>query len=155
MNGMLQKWLLILFLIPILILLLINRVEGLHARQVQSGSIVAVREIPYPHYHAGNGIIMPRAHVYHNRKGLKDDIEVIEPLRELNAIAHSDKQSIEELIDDITFWIPKIYYRRFLVYPECIIVLETKINDEGRAEVRFGLAMECAHKAKLANPITI
>ena len=154
MNGMLQKWLFILFLIPILILLFFNRVEGLHARQVESGSMAAVSETSHHDYHAGNGII-PRAQVYHNRKGLKDDIEVIEPLRELNAIARSDKESIEELIDHITIWIPRIYYRRFLLSPECIIVLETKINDEGRAEVRFGIAMECSDKAKLAKPITI
>ena len=86
---------------------------------------------------------------------MKDDIEVIEPLRELNAIARSDKESIEELIDHITIWIPRIYYRSFLLSPECIIVLETKINGEGRAEVRFGIAMACSDKAKLAKPITI
>ena len=155
MNGILQKCFLILILIPILILLFFNRVEGLNSRQNENWSVEYVSEISCPHYHAGNGIAIPRAHVFHNRKGLKDEIEVIEPLRELNAVAQSDKESIEELIDDITIWIPRIYSEQYLVSPECIIILETKINDEGRAEVRFGVAMECAHKSKLAKPIII
>ena len=155
MNGMLQKWLLILVLIPILILLFFNRVEGLHAGQNQDVSVEYVSEFSSSCDYAGNGIAIHKAEVFRNRKGLKDEIEVIDPLRELNAIAHSDKESIEELIEDITIWIPKIYYEQFLVYPECIIILETKINDQGRAEVRFGIAMECPRKSKMANPITI
>ena len=155
MNGMLQKWLLILVLIPILILLFFNRVEGLHAHQIENGPVDFVGEVSCPSIHAGNGIAGPKAEVFHNRKGLKNDIEVIDPLRELNATAKSDKESIEELIEDITIWIPRIYYNNFLVYPGCIIILESKINDQGKAEVRFGVAMGCSHKSKLTAPITI
>ena len=155
MNGILQKWLLILVLIPILILLLFNPVEGLHAHQIGKAPVYFSSEVSFPAAHAGNGIAGPKADVFHNRKGLKNDIEVIDPLRELNAIAKSDEESIEELIEDITIWLPRIYYDNFLVYPGCIIILETKINDQGRAEVRFGVAMECTDKSKLAQPITI
>ena len=155
MNGILQKWLLIFFLITILILLFFNPVEGLKWRQNGNGSVESVSEISCLHYHAGDGVAIPRARVFHNRKGLKDEIVVFEPLRELNAIAHSEKESIEELIDDITIWIPKIYHEQFLVYPECIIILDARINDEGKAEVRFGIAMACAYKSILAKPVTI
>ena len=155
MNGILQKLLLILVLIPILILLFFNRVEGLHAGQNEDVSVDFVTEASSPWGYAGNGITIPKADVFRNREGLKNDIEVIEPLRELNAVAHSDGESIEELINAITIWIPRIYFEQFLVYPECIIILETKINDQGRAEVRFGVAMECSHKSKLTKPVTI
>ncbi|NNF47842.1 MAG: hypothetical protein HKP44_04515 [Desulfofustis sp.] len=154
MNGILQKWLLILLLIPILILLFLNRVEGLDGRQNKNGYVISVSEV-WCLGEIGNDLNTPSADVFHNRKGLKNDIEVRKPLRELNAIAKSESESIDELIEYITIWIPRIYHEQFLVYPECIIILETKINDEGRAEVRFGVAMECSHKSKLANPVTI
>ncbi|RZW25668.1 MAG: hypothetical protein EX260_02280 [Desulfobulbaceae bacterium] len=154
MNGILQKWLLILLLIPILILLFLNRVEGLDGRQNKNGSVISVSEV-WCLGEIGNDLNTPSADVFHNQKGLKNDIEVRKPLRELNAIAKSESESIDELIEYITIWIPRIYHEQFLVYPECIIILETKINDEGRAEVRFGVAMECSHKSKLANPVTI
>ena len=155
MHGILQKWLFILFLISILILLFINRVEGLHGWQNQTFSAGAVSEPFCPCDCAGNPINTPKAAVFHNRKGLINEIEVVDPLRELNAIANSDNESVEELIDDITIWIPRIYHEQFLVYPECIIILDTKINDDGRAEVRFGVAMGCSHKSKLTTPTTI
>ena len=155
MNGILLKWLLIIFLIPILTLLFFTRVGGLHALQLESAAVAWVNGASRHWVQAGNGITIPKADVFHNREGLKNDIEVIDPLRELNAIAHSDTESIEELIDDITVWIPRIYYEQFLVYPECIIILETKINAQGRAEVRFGIAMECSDKSKPASPVTI
>ena len=155
MNGILQKWLLVFFLITILILLLFNQVEGGQCRQNEHGSVDLVNAVSSLMKCAGNGITIPRAHVFHNREGLKDELEIIEPLREVNAIAHSDEESIEELIDEITIWIPRIYYEQFLVSPGCIIILETKINDQGRAEVRFGIAMECIYTSKLAPPVTI
>ena len=141
-DGILQKWLLVLILIPILILLLFTRVEGLDERQNEISPIESVSSSLILCERAGNDVIVRKVDVYRNRKGLKNDIKVVNPLKELNAIARSDSESIEELIEDITIWIPKIYYEQFLVYPECIIILESKINDEGRAEVRFGVAME-------------
>ena len=155
MDGMLQKWLFILILIPILILLFFSRVEGLQRQQIEIPSVESGSCYLFLGERAGNGIIVRKVDVFHNRKGLKDDINVVKPLRELNALAKSDSDSIEELIKDITVWLPKVYYEQFLVYPECIIILETKINDQGRAEVRFGVAMQCSYKARLANPITI
>ncbi len=155
MNGILQKWLLIFLLIPFLILLFFNRVEGLEGRQTEYSSAWLVSNVSCPWVHAGKGITIPRADVFHNRKGLKNDIEVIEPLREMNAIARSDKETIEELIEDIAIWVPKVYFQHFLVQPECIIILESWINAEGRAEVRFGVAMECAYRARLAEPLSI
>ncbi len=155
MDGILQKWLFILVLIPILILLFFTRVEGLHERQNEFPLVESVSSYLFLCEGTGNNILVRQVDVFHNRKGFKDDINVVNPLKELNAIAKSDSESIEGLIKDITIWIPKIYYEQFLVYPECIIILESKINDEGRAEVRFGVAMECSYKSKLADPITI
>lgn len=155
MDGIFQKWLFILILIPILILLFFTRVEGLHGQQNEITTVESVGNCFFLGERAGNGIIVRKADVFYNRRGLKDEINVVKPLRELNAIAKSDSDSIEELIEEITIWIPEIYYEQFLVYPECIIILETKINDQGRAEVRFGVAMECPPKSKLVNPITI
>ena len=155
MDGMRYKLLFILLLIPILILLFFSRVEGLHGWRNELPSVESVSSDLFFGEHAANGIIIRKADVFHNRKGLKNDIDVVKPLRELNAIAKTDSASIKELIEEITIWIPRIYYEQFLVFPECIIILESKINDQGRAEVRFGVAMECSYKSKLADPITI
>ena len=154
MNGIFQKWLLVLLLIPILLLLLLTRVEGgdmhLNGKPCVALSQRLLSSDP-------EAAVMPfcRADVFYNHQGLKNEIEIFEPLRELTATAKSTGQSIEELIKDITIWVPMMYYEQFLVQPGCIIILETRINAAGRAEVRFGVAMECTYRTKLANPISI
>lgn len=151
MNGILLKWLIVVLLIPVLILLFYNRIEGLQGRLDDCLCVEAVSSAE----HAGSGLSVRKAEIFHNRAGLKNDIEVIGPLRELNAVAKSTGQSIEELIEEITIWIPRLYYEQFLIQPGCIIILETKINEYGKAEVRFGVAMKCAPKNKLAAPVII
>jgi hypothetical protein len=48
-----------------------------------------------------------------------------------------------------------MYSKEFSVTPKCIIVLETKINKDGMAEVRFGVAMECTPKSHVTEVIYI
>ena len=87
-----------------------------------------------------------KAKVFYNKKGLKDEINIEGPLRELNAISKTNTESIETLIEDVSIWVPQMYNQRFSVSPRCIIILEKKINKDGKAEVRFGVAMECTPK---------
>ena len=96
-----------------------------------------------------------QVYVFRNTKGLNDKITIIGPLRDLNAIAKTNTETIDELINQVSAWIPKFYYDTFLVNPKCIIILETKINTVGKAEVRFGVAMKCTPKLRLPNPISI
>ena len=90
--------------------------------------------------------IIKKAKVFHNRKGLKNQIEIEDPLKELNAIAKTPSVTIEELIEQTSLWIPKLYWQSFSVTPMCIIILEKKINEMKRAEIRFGVAMSCYSK---------
>ena len=87
--------------------------------------------------------IIQKAKVFHNRKGLKNQIEIEDPLRELNAIAKTTSVTIEELIEKTSIWIPQLYWESFSVAPMCIIILEKKINEMEKAEIRFGVAMSC------------
>ena len=96
-----------------------------------------------------------KAQVFHNIKGLKDEILIEGHLRELNAVSKTREQSIEELIDHVSVWIPKLYRDTFWVNPECIIILEAKINQEEKAEVRFGVAMKCTVKYQVPGIINI
>ena len=84
-----------------------------------------------------------KATVFHNRKGLKEEIRIEGPLKELTAVSETKFETINELIEHISIWIPQMYRHYFLVKPRCIIILETKINEEGKSQVRFGVAMEC------------
>jgi len=90
-----------------------------------------------------NDVVVQKTQVFHNKNGLKDDILIDGPLKELNAISKTKEESIEELIEHVSVWIPKMYSEIFLVEPRCIIILEKKINAEEKAEVRFGVAMKC------------
>ena len=154
MNGILQKWLLILLLIPILVLLFLTRIDGADTHLNGKPGLAPSQSLLC----SGPGaavMSLGRADVFYNHEGLKNKIEIFEPLRELTATAKSAGQSMEELINDITISVPMIYYEQFLVQPGCIIILDTRINAEGRAEVRFGVAMQCTHRAKLAEPLSI
>ena len=95
-----------------------------------------------------NKIVIRKAKVYHNNEGLKDEINIEGHLRELNAISKTKEESVEELIEHISIWIPKMYRERFHVNPRCIIILESKINEEEKAEIRFGVAMKCITKSQ-------
>jgi hypothetical protein len=74
-----------------------------------------------------------KAKVFYNKNGLKDEIKIEDPLRELNAISKTKSESFEELVEHVSVWIPKYYMELFQVKPMCIIVLGKKINDEKRA----------------------
>lgn len=102
-----------------------------------------------------NEAVIHKAQVFYNRKGLKEDILIEGCLRELSAISETKEESIEQLIEHVSVWIPKLYNDNFLVNPRCIIILETKINEEGRAEVRFGVAMKCTAKSQVPEIINI
>ena len=93
--------------------------------------------------------VVQTAKVFHNQKGLRNEISINGPLIELNAISSTKTETIDELIESISIWIPKMYSECFLVNPRCIIVLETKINEEHKAEIRFGVAMECVPKLEI------
>lgn len=90
-----------------------------------------------------NEVVVQKAQVFHNRIGLKDEILIEGPLKELNAISRTKEESIEELIEHVSIWIPKMYSDCFFINPRCIIILEVRINKEGRAEARIGVAMKC------------
>ena len=102
-----------------------------------------------------NGVAIQKAQVYYNKKGLKDEILIECPLRELNAISKTKGETVEKLIEHISVWIPQMYSDIFLVNPRCIIILETKINEEGKAEVRFGVAMKCTLRSHVPEIIHI
>lgn len=101
------------------------------------------------------GDIHFQAYVFRNTKGLNDKINIIGPLRDLSAIAKTNTETIDELINQVSVWIPKFYYNKFLVNPKCIIILETKINNDGKAEIRFGVAMQCTLRSQLPDMINI
>jgi hypothetical protein len=96
-----------------------------------------------------------KAKVFFNKKGLKDEVAIECPLRELNAISKTKGESIEELIEHTSIWIPQLYMEVFQVKPMCIIILGKKINDENRAEIRFGVAMKCSQKYSIPKTIEI
>jgi hypothetical protein len=96
-----------------------------------------------------------KAKVFRNKKGLKSQINIVGPLREMNAVSRTKTETVEELIEDISIWIPQMYRQRFSVNPRCIIVLETKVNEAGKAEIRFGVAMECTPKQSASKIIFI
>jgi len=102
-----------------------------------------------------NEVVIQKAQVFRNRKGLNEEISIEGHLRELNAVSKTREESIEELIEHVSVWIPKLYSDNFLVTPRCIIVLETKRNEEEKAEVRFGVAMKCTAKSQVPETINI
>ena len=100
-------------------------------------------------------VVLQKAQVLYNRKGLKDEILIEGCLRELRVTSKTKEESIEELIEHVSVWIPKLYSDNFLVNPRCIIILETKINEAEKAEVRFGVAMKCTAKWQVTETINI
>ena len=100
-------------------------------------------------------IITQKVKVFYNKEGLKDEITIEGPLRELTVISTTKSETIDELIEQVAIWIPEMYSDCFLVNPRCIIILEARINEEGRAEVRFGVAMKCTPELPTPNFINI
>ena len=100
-------------------------------------------------------IVTQKAKVFHNKEGLKDEIRIEGPLRELTVISKTKSETIDELIKQVSIWIPEMYSDYFLVNPRCLIILEARINEEGRAEVRFGVAMKCTSELPTPNFINI
>jgi len=96
-----------------------------------------------------------KAEIFRNTKGLRDQIKIHGPMKEMNAISRTKTETIEELIEDISLWIPKLYGDQFSINPRCIIILETKINEDDKAEVRFAVAMECIPKLRSNKTIQI
>lgn len=96
-----------------------------------------------------------KAKIFLNQKGLRDQIKIEGPLKEMNTISRTKTKTIEQLIEDIAQWIPKMYREQYSVNPRCIIILETKINENEKAEVRFAVAMECSPKLRSTKPIRI
>lgn len=155
MNGMLQKVLLILVLIPLLLLIFFIQTAELQIFQSKKGSTDHQSEPLCAREYSAKDLISHHAHVFYNRIGLKDEISIYHPLRELRAVAPSKTETVEDLIENLSIWVPTIYFEQFLVYPRCIIILETGINDDGKAEVRFGVAMECTYKSTLPDQLSI
>ena len=155
MNGIIQKWLSPFLCIPLLLFVFLNQGEKLHAWQNELVDADLDSEKVIVYYNAANESGTCKARVFHNRKGLKNEINIFNPLMELHAIAKNKTETIDELIEQISVWVPSLYYEQFLVSPECIIILETKINTDGRTEVRFGVAMKCTSKVRLPNPTSI
>ena len=155
MNGIIQRWLYPFLCIPLLLFVFLKQGEKLHSWQNELVETNLEYEELIVYHNAANKSSTCKAQVFHNRKGLRNEINILNPLRELNAIAKNETDTIDELIEQISVWVPSLYYEQFLVNPECIIILETKINTDGRAEVRFGVAMKCTPKLRLPNPISI
>ncbi len=155
MNGMLQKVLLILVLIPLLLLVFFIQTAELQIFQSGKGSTDYESEPLYAREYSAKDLITHHAQVFFNRIGLKDEINIYHPLRELRAVATSKAETVEDLIENISICVPNIYFEQFLVYPRCIIILETGKNDDGKAEVRFGVAMECTYKSILPDQLSI
>ena len=99
--------------------------------------------------------VIQKAQVFYNRKGLKEEIIIEGCLRELRATSETKEESIEQLIEHVSVWIPKLYNDNFLINPRCIIILETKINEDEKAEVRFGVAMKCTARSQVPEIIKI
>ena len=155
MNGIIKKWLYLFLCIPLLLFVFLKEDEKLYDWQNELVDI-SLENVELTVYHnAANKNGTCKAHVFHNREGLRNEINIFNPLRELNAIAKNETDTIDDLIEQISVWVPSLYYEQFLINPECIIILETKINMDGRAEVRFGVAMKCTPKLRLPNPISI
>ena len=155
MNGIIQKLLYTFLCIPLLLFVFLKQGEKLPNWQNELVDIDLENEELIVYHNAANESSTCKAQVFHNRKGLKNEINIFNPLRELNAIAKNETETIDELIEQISAWVPSLYYEQFLINPECIIILETKINTDGKAEVRFGVAMKCTPKLRLPNPISI
>jgi hypothetical protein len=153
MNGILKKGFLFLLFIPLLLFVFLHQADtGHNIQYVQVNAAIGGDEL-VAFQNSAHHIITYKAVVFRNRKGLRNEINICNPLREFNAVAKTTTETIEELIEHISSWIPRLYYEQFSVKPNCIIILETKINNDGKAEIRFGVAMECT--PKLQRPKTI
>lgn len=153
MNGIPKKLLFPLLFFPFLVFVFLNQFDKHRSWQNLRVNTEFASEQLVAYHNAASKIISYKAEVFYNRKGLKNGINIFNPLRELNAIAKDETETIDELIEQISAWVPSLYYDQFLVNPKCIIILETKINSDGKAEVRFGVAMKCTQK--LQRPTTI
>lgn len=155
MNGIPQKLLSSLLFTPFLLFVFLNQFDTHHSSQSVRVNTEFAGEESIAYHIAASRIISYKAEVFYNRKGLKNEINIFNPLRELNAIAKNETETIDELIEQISEWVPSLYYEQFLVNPKCIIILETKINNDGKAEVRFGVAMKCTQRLQLPTTINI
>ena len=93
-----------------------------------------------------NGTVFPKATIFHNNKGLKDEIIIEGPLAELRSMSKLKEETIDELIEQTSIWVPQIYRDNWGIDPKCIIILEKKKNDNGMSEIRFGIAMKCTRR---------
>ena len=155
MKGIHQKWTVHLLLCSLLALIFLNQFAEHQSYQSVSGTTEFEIHVLQNSENNVSELSSYKAKIFFNRKGLKKEINVFSPLREFNAIAKTDTETIEDLIEQISVWIPKLYREQFLVNPKCIIILETKLNNDGKAEVRFGVAMGCTPKFQLPNTTNI
>ena len=150
-----RKWSFLLLITTLFLMLSPSQVASQKNEQLRKLKDEKVTKSLSTSEKTSNEVVVQKTQVFHNKNGLKAEILIEGPLRELNAISKTKEESIEELIEHVSVWIPKMYNEIFLVKPRCIIVLEARINEEGRAEVRLGVAMKCTPKLPTPNFINI
>ena len=92
------------------------------------------------------GNVFPKATIFYNKKGLEDEIIIEGPIAELRSMSKSKEETIDELIEQTSIWVPKIYRDNWRINPKCIIILEKTTNENGMSEIRFGIAIKCTLK---------
>ena len=99
--------------------------------------------------------VTQKAKIFDNKKGLRDKTIIQTPLREFNAVSETSTDTVEELIEQVSIWVPRMYWEKFSINPMCIIILDKKINTSDRAEIRFGVALKCLPRLNAAETINI
>ena len=150
-----RKWSFLILITTLFLMLSPSQVASQKNEQLRELKDEKVTKSLSTSENASNEVVVRKVQVFHNKNGFKDEILIEGPLRELNAISKTKEESIEDLIEHVSVWIPKMYCEIFLVKPRCIIILETKINEEEKAEVRFGVAMKCTAKSQVHEIINI
>lgn len=105
------------FLLPIMALCLL-----VYPSQVASRKIVKLRQFKEEKSTGlfsisddiQNRIAIQKDKVFDNEKGLISEIQIEDHLRELNAISKTKEETIEELIEHVSVWIP-LKERRYVV----------------------------------------
>lgn len=151
-----RKWSFLILITTLFLMLSPSQVASQKNEQLRELKDEKVTKSLSTSENASNEVVVRKVQVFHNKNGFKDEILIEGPLRELNAISKTKEESIEDLIEHASVWIPKMYCEIFfLVKPRCIIILETKINEEEKAEVRFGVAMKCTIDPQILKIINI
>jgi hypothetical protein len=148
MNNTPSKWFSLSIITAFYLLVPLSQVASLEIGKSRTSMIRNSEGFFNAPEYSSDRIIIQKAKVFHNKEGLKDEIRIEGPLRELTVISKSKSETIDELIEQVSIWIPKMYSDCLLVNPRCIIILETRINEEERAEVRLGVAMKCTPKLR-------